>query len=97
MQTKYKDIITTHHQTDHPRGSDGSGNNAWQTSCYSLTCFLPIVTKLIEDAAGLTISDIFDIAGDAKFREMEERIIAELVATGPLILATGGGAIASHR
>ncbi len=49
--------------------------------------------KAIEDIAGLTISDIFDIAGDAKFREMEERVIAELVADGPLILATGGGAI----
>ena len=49
--------------------------------------------KAIEDAAGLTISDIFDIAGDAKFRKMEERVITDLVATGPLILATGGGAI----
>jgi shikimate kinase len=49
--------------------------------------------KAIEDTAGLTISDIFDIAGDAKFREMEERIISEMVKKGPLILATGGGAI----
>ena len=49
--------------------------------------------KAIEDAAGLTISNIFDIAGDAKFREIEERIIAELVTSGPLVLATGGGAI----
>ena len=49
--------------------------------------------KAIEDNAGLTISNIFDIAGDAKFREIEERIIAELFTRGPLVLATGGGAI----
>ena len=49
--------------------------------------------KAIEDNAGLTISNIFDIAGDAKFREIEERIIAELITNGPMVLATGGGAI----
>ncbi len=53
--------------------------------------------KKIEDTAGLSISDIFDIAGDAKFREMEERIIAGLVKTKPLILATGGGAICRDK
>ena len=36
--------------------------------------------KAIED--GLTISDIFDIAGDAKFREMEERSSPSLLQRG---------------
>ena len=53
--------------------------------------------KAIEDVAGLTISDIFDIAGVEKFREMEERIITDLVAAEPLVLATGGGAICGTK
>lgn len=53
--------------------------------------------KAIEEAAGLTIADIFDIAGDTKFRAMESRIIAELLASEAMILATGGGAICNAK
>ena len=52
---------------------------------------------VIEDAAGLTIADIFDIGGDAKFREIEQRIISDLVEREPMVLATGGGAICSPK
>ena len=49
--------------------------------------------QAIEDTAGLKIVDIFDIAGNDKFRELEQRVIAEQLAGRPMVLATGGGAI----
>jgi len=56
---------------------------------------LPFVDsdRAIEDAAGLAISDIFEIAGNEKFRELEKRTIADLVVRDPMVLATGGGSI----
>lgn len=36
--------------------------------------------QAIEDTAGLKIVDIFDIAGNDKFRELEQRVIAEQLA-----------------
>lgn len=46
----------------------------------------------IERAAGMSISDIFRVHGEAAFRDGERRVIARLLAGPPLILATGGGA-----
>ena len=47
----------------------------------------------VETAAGISITEIFDIAGETKFRAMEEDAIREAVTEGPIILSTGGGAI----
>ena len=49
----------------------------------------------IEKAANLTIPEIFEHYGEAHFREGEERVIARLLAGGPAVLATGGGAFLS--
>lgn len=46
----------------------------------------------IERAAGVTVADIFDLAGEAKFREMEYREIEILLGGTPAVIATGGGA-----
>lgn len=46
----------------------------------------------IEAAAGMSISDIFSIHGEAHFREGERRVIDRLLQEGPQVLATGGGA-----
>jgi shikimate kinase len=46
----------------------------------------------IEKAANLTVAEIFDHYGEAHFREGERRVVARLLATGPAVLATGGGA-----
>jgi shikimate kinase len=46
----------------------------------------------IEEAAGMTIPDIFATYGEAYFRAGETRVIARLLEGGPQILATGGGA-----
>lgn len=46
----------------------------------------------IESAAGCSISDIFEIHGEAAFRDGERRVIARLLNRPPHVLATGGGA-----
>ncbi len=46
----------------------------------------------IEKAAGKTISEIFADHGEQHFRDGERKVIARLLANGPQVLATGGGA-----
>ncbi|MCP5432861.1 MAG: shikimate kinase [Alphaproteobacteria bacterium] len=46
----------------------------------------------IEKAARLTIPEIFAAYGEPHFRDGERRVIARLLAGGPIVLATGGGA-----
>ena len=47
----------------------------------------------IELAAGMSIPDIFEIRGEADFRDGEVRVIARLLDNGPAVIATGGGAV----
>ena len=46
----------------------------------------------IEEAAGMSIPDIFETRGEAEFRAGEARVIARLLDGGRQVLATGGGA-----
>ncbi|GGK52973.1 shikimate kinase [Salinarimonas ramus] len=46
----------------------------------------------IEEAAGMTIPDIFEMYGEAHFRDGERRVIDRLLREGGIVLATGGGA-----
>ena len=46
----------------------------------------------IEQAAGLTISDIFSIHGEEEFRRGEQKVIERLLNGPQIVLATGGGA-----
>ena len=46
----------------------------------------------IENAAGMTIPEIFARHGEAYFRDGERRVIARILADGQRVLATGGGA-----
>lgn len=47
----------------------------------------------IERAAGKRISEIFTDHGEDYFRNGERRVIERLLAAGPQVLATGGGAL----
>lgn len=47
----------------------------------------------IEAAAAMTIAEIFEAHGEPHFRDGEARVIARLLNDGPLVLATGGGAV----
>jgi shikimate kinase/3-dehydroquinate synthase len=51
----------------------------------------------IENAAGLTVAEIFARYGEAHFRDGERRVISRIVAGPPVVLATGGGAYADVR
>ncbi|MEI9851685.1 MAG: shikimate kinase [Sphingomonas sp.] len=46
----------------------------------------------IEQAAGMTVSEMFDRFGEAHFRDGERRVIARLIDGTPKVIATGGGA-----
>lgn len=46
----------------------------------------------IVDAAGCSISDIFEIHGETIFRDLEKRVILRLLDHEPCVIATGGGA-----
>ncbi|MBV8791579.1 MAG: shikimate kinase, partial [Pseudolabrys sp.] len=47
----------------------------------------------IEQAAAMTIAEIFAKHGEPEFRKGEARVIARLLDNGPQVLATGGGAV----
>jgi shikimate kinase len=55
------------------------------------------VDEEIERAAGKTITEIFADHGEAYFRDGERKVIARLLASGPQVLATGGGALQSEE
>lgn len=46
----------------------------------------------IENAAQMTIADIFSAYGEPEFRALETRVIERVLAEGPAIVSTGGGA-----
>ena len=46
----------------------------------------------IEQAANLTVAEIFSTYGEEHFRQGERKVIARLLAGGPKVIATGGGA-----
>ncbi|PVE20213.1 shikimate kinase [Microvirga sp. KLBC 81] len=48
--------------------------------------------KAVEEAAHLSVSDIFDIYGEAAFRDCERRVIARILQTPRQVVALGGGA-----
>ena len=51
----------------------------------------------VEKQAGLSISDIFDIGGETKFRDLEFRVIRKLMTEKLAIIATGGGAFCQPK
>ncbi len=51
----------------------------------------------IEWAAGMTIPEIFARYGEPYFRDGERRVMARLLAEGPRVIATGGGAFMNEE
>jgi Shikimate kinase len=49
--------------------------------------------KVIEERTGVSIPTIFEVEGEAGFREREEQVIADLTTLPNILLATGGGSI----
>ena len=46
----------------------------------------------IEEAAGCSINDIFDLYGEQAFREGEQKVMERLLTGPPSVIAAGGGA-----
>lgn len=46
----------------------------------------------IAEAAGCSISEIFETYGESIFRDLEKRVLIRLLSNGPSVIATGGGA-----
>ena len=46
----------------------------------------------VEQAAGMSVAEIFEAYGEAEFRAVERRVIARLLDGKPKVVATGGGA-----
>lgn len=55
------------------------------------------VDEEIERAASKTIREIFADHGEPYFRDGERKVIARLLASGPQVLATGGGALLAEE
>ena len=49
--------------------------------------------QVIEERAGAPVAWIFDLEGEDKFRDREQRVIEELTQKERIVLATGGGAV----
>lgn len=47
--------------------------------------------QLIEQQSGMSIAEMFERLGEARFREQERRVIADLAPAKPTVIATGGG------
>ena len=47
----------------------------------------------VEKRCGMSIRDFFSQFGEPAFRDLEQAVIADLCAGGPMVLATGGGAV----
>ena len=47
----------------------------------------------LEHRAGTSVANIFELEGEAAFREREAHLLAELTARTGIVLATGGGAV----
>jgi shikimate kinase len=54
--------------------------------------FIDADTEL-EQRLGVSIPTIFEIEGEASFRDREEAVIADLVTRTGIVLATGGGVV----
>ncbi len=51
----------------------------------------------IEEAAGHTVTEIFEKFGEDHFRDGERKVIARLASQAPCVLATGGGAFMNNE
>jgi XRE family aerobic/anaerobic benzoate catabolism transcriptional regulator len=51
----------------------------------------------VEERAGLTLAELFEVHGERRFRELEAEALEEVLARGDrMVLATGGSIVASH-
>ncbi|MCB1531458.1 MAG: shikimate kinase [Alphaproteobacteria bacterium] len=52
---------------------------------------------LVEERAGHSVGEVFEVFGEEKFRESEARVIQNLLEQGPSVISTGGGAVTNPQ
>jgi shikimate kinase len=62
-----------------------------------MNCEFVDLDHAIEARTGVSIPTIFEIEGEAGFRQRESRVLAELVASDARVIATGGGVVLDPR
>ena len=51
---------------------------------------------LIEERAGMPVAQVFSTYGEARFREMEVEVVADVSARTNAVIACGGGVVLNH-
>lgn len=51
----------------------------------------------IEGVSRMSVAELFERYGEAEFRSLEQRVIMRLLADGPRVVATGGGAFMNEQ
>ena len=75
-------------------GMPGCGKTTVAAALEGLTGRKSVDTdSLVEEAAGMSVPDIFSEYGEAHFRELEAQAIRGIAKEKGLIIATGGGAV----
>jgi shikimate kinase len=75
-------------------GFMGAGKSAVGKKLKELTCMEMVDTDdMIEEDAGMVISEIFEKFGEPHFRELEKRAVAKASALKNHIIVTGGGVV----
>ena len=46
----------------------------------------------IESVSRMTVPELFEAYGEVEFRALEQRVVTRLIADGPAVIGTGGGA-----
>ena len=64
---------------------------------HELECAFYDSDARIEEKAGCTIAEIFDLYGEEKFRAAEKNEIMDLLGKGFCIISTGGGAVMNEE
>lgn len=62
-----------------------------------LGCAFVDLDQKIEQDAGLTIPQIFELHGEKYFRELEKKVVAEISQRHGLVIATGGGTVTDEE
>lgn len=75
-------------------GPMGAGKSAiGRPLAQRLRCRFLDSDRILEERTGVDIARIFDVEGEAGFRDREEAILQELTQHCGVVLATGGGAV----
>ncbi|MEM8796369.1 MAG: shikimate kinase [Pseudomonadota bacterium] len=79
-------------------GMMGSGKSAiGKRLAFNLDLDFIDADQEIEEAANMSIPEMFETFGEEHFRDGERRVIERLMNGGPIVLSTGGGAFMNER